>query len=754
MTFGQFGGAHMDYICVQSMDGELCVYEQETLAFARYLPNFLLPGPLVYCRQTDSLLTCNSCFELECYKYQVLASSSAERLRDGERSEGSGGLTAKKKVQVDWKVCLGEAALQIVPTTNFLHAGGGAGRTDSAVGQRTAGGGGGSNTTASRVDVVVLAERTLFVLSEAGHFKSQKKLDYLPTACRAIAVYPESNGGGGGQTHLLVADSTGSVMVYRGMQLLWASKFDDPPIALDVTHVGAVGGLMVALSVDGHLSLGYLGTEPPVNVVGGYEGKELDYEEMDDEHRRLLGIIRESTSETKAEPVDTVQIRVQVPTTLDGRGRGGRGVGGDAPEDDYGGGGGVGGGGGGTKTLTMRAFVSYAGAGTLENVQISVTAPAPVQCQQEGFVVPALEGGAEAPVVIPITLSTPRGGCVPVNHTVSIMAGYTTRNGEPRTANCEVQLPLALFCKVVPPVKNAGHKVTLDTNRMPPQLTGLFEEVISQSPGGAEHAAAGNVISFQYNNGMDVTIIVSKNAGRFRLQSSQFEAMWLVLHELVQRLRNYFEAEEVGPGQEPFKISFQEALPLQDFFGIVDRHHAARLQHAAHNTSLGKRAHQFRAIQKRLLLRFKDKNPVPLSHLDSLLEGTFHQINQEASGMEHVQETLSEAQCTLAAAVQMILLLIQLRFDIDEEGLRTLRSYIAPAVHDTLEQGWEEWTEAAVTALLKTLLAKSGKDQASSGAVAGNQGPLALLADTSKLKKHISVVCERLARGGTLKSAD
>jgi hypothetical protein len=32
------------------------------------------------------------------------------------------------------------------------------------------------------VDIVVLAERTLFVISEAGHVKSQKKLDYLPTA--------------------------------------------------------------------------------------------------------------------------------------------------------------------------------------------------------------------------------------------------------------------------------------------------------------------------------------------------------------------------------------------------------------------------------------------------------------------------------------------------------------------------------------------------------------------------------------------
>jgi Bardet-Biedl syndrome 9 protein len=97
----------------------------------------------------------------------------------------------------------------------------------------------------------------------------------------------------------------------------------------------------------------------------------------------------------------------------------------------------------------------------------------------------------------------------------------------------------------------------------------------------------------------------------------------------------------------------------------------------------------------------------------------------------------------------MILLLIQLRFNIDDDELRTLRSYIAPAVHDTLEQGWEGWTQAAVARLLKTLLAMSGKDQASSGAVAG----LAHMEDTSKLKKHISIVCERLARGGTANPA-
>lgn len=727
MIFGPFGGAHTDYICVQSMDGQLCVFEQETLAFARYLPNFLLPGPLAYCRQTDSFLTCNSCFELECYKYQNLASSSADRVRDGERSEGEG-LTAKKKVQVDWKVCLGEAAIQILTAANFSNAGGAGEGGGPRVGSAR------PNSALSKLDIIVMAERTLFILSENGHIKLQKKLDYLPTACHLFPVHPEYRDG---PMHMLVADSTGSVLVYRGLQLLWASKMETPPVALAIERFGAIDGFIVGLSDAGELSVSYMGTEAPVSVVGGYEGKELDYEEMDDEHRRLLGIIRESTSDTKAEPVDVVQIRVQVPTSLDGAGRGGSGG------DPYGDGMSS-----SSRSLTMRAFVSYTGAASLDNVQIFVTTPAPVYCQQDSFVVPALDGRADTPVIIPITLSMPQGGCIPVNHTVSIMAGYTTRNGEARTAHCEVQLPLALFCTVVPPVKNANHKVTLDTNRMPPALTGLFEEVIAQSPSGAEHTAAGNVISFQYSNGVDVTIIVSKNAGRFRLQSSRFEAIWLILEELVQRLYAYFDAEDVAQGQEPFKVSFQEALPLQDFFAVVDKHHAVRLQHVALNKRLGNRAHQFRAIQKRLLMRFKDKNPVHLSHLDSLLEGTFHQINQEASGMENIQETLTEVQHTLAASVQMILLLIKLRFGLDEDGVRVLRSYISPVVQDTLEQGWEEWTEAAVTTLLKTLLAKSGKEGASA-VVPGGQ-PLAPLMDTSKLKKHVSVVCERLARGGSL----
>ena len=40
--------AGLDYLCVQSFDGQLSVFECESFAFARFLPNFLIPGVNMY----------------------------------------------------------------------------------------------------------------------------------------------------------------------------------------------------------------------------------------------------------------------------------------------------------------------------------------------------------------------------------------------------------------------------------------------------------------------------------------------------------------------------------------------------------------------------------------------------------------------------------------------------------------------------------------------------------------------------------
>lgn len=60
-------------------------------------------------------------------------------------------------------------------------------------------------------------------------------------------------------------------------------------------------------------------------------------------------------------------------------------------------------------------------------------------------------------------------------------------------------------------------------------------------------------------------------------------------------------------------------------------------------------------------------------------------------------------------------------------------------------QGWEETVDAAIAHLLKTCLSKSSKEQA-----LNLSSQLNIPKDTSRLKKHITLLCDRLAKGGRL----
>ncbi|KAJ7401329.1 hypothetical protein BTVI_97140 [Pitangus sulphuratus] len=60
-------------------------------------------------------------------------------------------------------------------------------------------------------------------------------------------------------------------------------------------------------------------------------------------------------------------------------------------------------------------------------------------------------------------------------------------------------------------------------------------------------------------------------------------------------------------------------------------------------------------------------------------------------------------------------------------------------------QGWEETVDAAVSYLLRTCLSKSSKEQALT-----LSSQLCMPKDTSRLKKNITLFCDRLAKGGRL----
>ena len=52
-------------------------------------------------------------------------------------------------------------------------------------------------------------------------------------------------------------------------------------------------------------------------------------------------------------------------------------------------------------------------------------------------------------------------------------------------------------------------------------------------------------------------------------------------------------------------FSFQDSLPLQDFFMAIDEHYNLRNRIAERKADLNQKANEFRIIEKRMLTRFK-----------------------------------------------------------------------------------------------------------------------------------------------------
>jgi Bardet-Biedl syndrome 9 protein len=63
---------------------------------------------------------------------------------------------------------------------------------------------------------------------------------------------------------------------------------------------------------------------------------------------------------------------------------------------------------------------------------------------------------------------------------LQVTATYRDSLGQPRCSTLLVPLPLCLFCTVVPPVKNAEYKLTVSTNRDPPQMVDIFQDMLVQ----------------------------------------------------------------------------------------------------------------------------------------------------------------------------------------------------------------------------------------------------------------------------------
>uniref|UniRef100_A0A8C6B9L8 Bardet-Biedl syndrome 9 n=1 Tax=Monodon monoceros TaxID=40151 RepID=A0A8C6B9L8_MONMO len=648
MTYGSFGGVKgRDLICIQSMDGMLMVFEQESYAFGRFLPGSLLPGPLAYSSRTDSFITVSSCRQVESYKYQVLAfATDADKRQETEQQKlGSG-----KRLVVDWTLNIGEQALDIC-IVSF-------------------------NQSAS--SVFVLGERNFFCLKDNGQIRFMKKLDCSPSCFLPYCSVSE------GTINTLIGNHNNMLHVYQDVTLKWATQLPHIPVAVRVGCLHDLKGVIVTLSDDGHLQCSYLGTDPSLFQAPKVESRELNYDELDIELKELQKIIKDVNKSQGVWPMTEREDDLKVSAVV-------------SPNFD---------------SVSQSTDVEV-GADLAPSVTVKVTLQNRVTLQKI-----RLSVYVQPPLVLTCD-----------QFTFEFM-------GIPRVSQCKFRLPLKLICLPGQPSKTASHKLTIDTNKSPVSLLSLFPGFANQSEDDQV-----NVMGFRFLGGSRVTLLASKTSQRYRIQSEQFEDLWLITNELIIRLQEYFEKQ----GIKDFACSFSGSMPLQEYFELIDHHFELRINGEKLEELLSERAVQFRAIQRRLLTRFKDKTPAPLQHLDTLLDGTYKQVISLADAVEENQDNLFQSFTRLKSATHLVILLIGLWQKLSADQIAILEAAFLPLQQDTQELGWEETVDAAISHLLKTCLSKSSKEQA-----LNLSSQLSIPKDTSRLKKHITLLCDRLAKGGRL----
>uniref|UniRef100_A0AAR2KAI4 Bardet-Biedl syndrome 9 n=1 Tax=Pygocentrus nattereri TaxID=42514 RepID=A0AAR2KAI4_PYGNA len=623
MTYGPFGGVTgHHFICIQSMDGMLMFFEQESYAFGRFLPGFLLPGPLCYCARTDSFITVSSTRQVECYRYETLAvATDADTRQDSEQQSKSSG----KRLAVSWLLVLGEQALDIyVPSASPMAS-----------------------------SIFVLGERNLFCLRDSGQIRFMKKLEYNPSCFLPYASVSE------GTTNVLLGNHNNMLLVYQDTTLKWAAQLSCVPVAVRVANFLELKGLVVTLSSEGHLQCSYMGTDPSFFTAPKVEAREVNYDEVDAEMKAL-----------HKNCIDEFNLNI-------------------------------------IKLCSLSFQIKVSCRSALQSPKLSVCVQPPLAVTQDQF-----------------------------------PTGFTTCSvpllpGVPRVAQCKFVLPLRLVCCPTSASKNSKYKITVDTNKPPVNLNEVFPEFVAKA-----EDKEGNALAFQFIAGSRVTVLASKTSQRYRIQSESFEDIWLVAKELVQRFDRHF----AKLGVKDFRNSFSGPIPLAEYFETVDHHFELRVNAQKYQDLLSERAVQFRAIQRRLLTRFKDKTPAPLQNLDTLMEGTYRQVIALADAAEENRACLVQAFSRLRSATHLLILLVSLWQGLSAEQTAILEATLLPLLQDTPQLGWEESVDAAVSHLLRTCLSRSPKDQA----ISLSTMQLSMPKDTSRLKKHITLLCDRIGKGGRL----
>ncbi len=645
---GRFGGATKELLCIQSVDGSLQFNDANSVLFNVGLPDFILPGCLCYNSYTDSIIIANGSLELEVYKY-----SSLGAFANSSKAE-------TKKLAPENAVVVGETVLEL----RYL-------RSPSQDGR-------GGELLVLTLQHVLCYDDNCFILS-------QHRLDYTPTCMQVYAYFEKGTHTGaavGSNSELLekwtlMGSASRHLLVYKGVSTEWASQWSHVPIYVNTLSIEACKGLIVVLSDKGDLSVTYLGTQPSSHMLSLGQVKAISFEKVESETARLRGMIDKYEREVPQKAGIREGGKSVLGTKLQIVSCGETSEYVDDPEAVL-----ARGLNGGYLKLSCRLILSIGATSErlLKNVSVQIVPPKGVKAEQSYLSFPTMK--AETPLIVPISFMA-ENNTFPTSRKLLIYSSYQVTGTTASRVGCEeFDLPLSFF--VVPvqspkQLKEAVHKATLIVKAKDkvPTLATVFKDVCEASTQYGEIVSGNPAVAvFKYHNGSEFGVLLGKSGGKYRVQCARFEGLWFALDLLLHRLSSIGDCILIPLTLLVVEIRCEDSLPIAEIHRAMDEYDQAKDRMHAQELDLEKLSGLYRAIQKRLLLRFKDKNPAPLNNLDLLLSTTYQKVLALASDIDRSQKDFATTCFRLALSIQTLLLLTKIQSKCDEETYEAVRGYL------------------------------------------------------------------------------
>ena len=145
--------------------------------------------------------------------------------------------------------------------------------------------------------VVILGEKNLCILRDNGTLFFVKKFDANPSCLCAFANDQKDS------IITLIGTQMSNMLVYQNDILRWATKIPFIPVAIRRANLNDIAGSIVLLSDQGQLTVGYLGTNPSLRIIALPSlADSQNNEKIEEELRELKKIINfEQTNNNPAE---------------------------------------------------------------------------------------------------------------------------------------------------------------------------------------------------------------------------------------------------------------------------------------------------------------------------------------------------------------------------------------------------------------------------------------------------------------------